>query len=36
MTTPWVKWERDAMIFESGSYTGEARETGVWSERREV
>lgn len=31
-----VMWDANALVFEHGSYTGEARETGVWSERREV
>ena len=31
-----VQWEGDALAFESSSYTGQARETGVWTERREV
>lgn len=26
----------NALVFESGSYTGEASETKVWAERREV
>ncbi len=31
-----VRWEGNTLVFESGSYTGHARETGVWTERREV
>lgn len=31
-----VGWENQALVFESGSYTGEVRETGVWTERRET
>lgn len=31
-----VTWDANALVFEQGSYTGEAREAGVWSERREV
>jgi hypothetical protein len=31
-----VKWDANAMVFESGSYTGHIPETGVWIERREV
>lgn len=31
-----VKWDRDALVFESGSYAGQRPETGVWAERREV
>jgi hypothetical protein len=31
-----VKWDGNALLFESGSYTGQAPETGVWDERREV
>jgi hypothetical protein len=31
-----VKWDGNALVFESGSYTGKVRETGVWHERREV
>jgi hypothetical protein len=31
-----VTWDQDALVLETGSYTGDARETGVWSERREA
>jgi hypothetical protein len=31
-----VKWEGNALVFESASYTGDMRESGVWDERREV
>jgi hypothetical protein len=31
-----VAWEQQALIIESGSYTGPAPETGDWAERREV
>jgi len=31
-----VQWEGDALAFESGSDTGQAPETGIWTERREV
>jgi hypothetical protein len=31
-----VKWDGDALIFESGSHTGPRPMTGVWSERREA
>ena len=31
-----VTWEANALVFESGRYTGQRRETGVWTERREV
>jgi hypothetical protein len=31
-----VTWDQDALIFETASYTGDTRGTGVWSERREV
>jgi hypothetical protein len=31
-----VRWDRNALVFESGSYTGQRPETGVWAERREV
>lgn len=31
-----VRWEHNALVFESGSYSGETSGTGVWSERREV
>ena len=31
-----VKWDGNALVFESGSYTGQTREAGVWAERREV
>ena len=31
-----VTWDGNALVFETGTYTGEARETGVWAERREV
>ncbi len=31
-----VKWDANALVFESGRYTGQSRETGVWTERREV
>ena len=31
-----VRWEHNALVFESGSYSGETPGTGAWSERREV
>jgi hypothetical protein len=31
-----VRWDANALVFESGSYTGGSPETGVWEERREV
>ena len=31
-----VKWDANALVFESGSYTGQSPETGVWTERREA
>ena len=31
-----VKWDQKALVFESGSYTGDSPGTGEWSERREV
>lgn len=31
-----VTWDQNALIFESGNYTGETPGTGVWDERREV
>jgi hypothetical protein len=31
-----AKWEGTTLVFESGSYTGPAAETGVWAERREA
>ena len=31
-----VNWDQNALVFESGNYTGEIPETGVWAERREV
>jgi hypothetical protein len=31
-----VRWEANALVFESGSYTGQSPETGMWAERREV
>ncbi len=31
-----VRWEGNALVLESGSYTGGRPETGVWTERREV
>ena len=31
-----VRWDANALVFESGSYTGQRPETGVWTERREV
>ena len=31
-----VKWDGNALVSEGGSYTGQTRETGVWTERREV
>lgn len=31
-----VKWEANALVFESGSYTGQSPETGVWTARREA
>ena len=31
-----VKWDENALVFESGSYTGPYPETGAWPERRET
>jgi hypothetical protein len=31
-----VKWDGNALVFESGSYTGPQPETGTWAERREI
>ena len=31
-----VVWEENSLVFESGTYTGQSAETGVWAERREV
>ena len=31
-----VKWEGNALVFESGTYTGQYPETGTWAERREM
>ena len=31
-----VAWEEQALVMESGSYTGPAPESGDWAERREV
>jgi hypothetical protein len=31
-----VAWEEQALVIESGSYTGQALESGDWTERREV
>jgi hypothetical protein len=31
-----VRWDANALVFESGSYTGQSPETGVWTEHREV
>jgi hypothetical protein len=31
-----VKWDGNALVFEGGSYSGEAAATRVWAERREV
>ena len=31
-----VKWDANALVFESGRYTGQSRETSAWTERREV
>ena len=31
-----VKWDANALVFESGSCTGQSPETGVWTHRREV
>lgn len=31
-----VTWEANTLVFESGRYTGQSRESGVWTERREV
>ena len=30
-----VKWNGPSLVFESGTHTGNARESGVWAERRE-
>jgi hypothetical protein len=31
-----VKWDGNALVFESGRYTGQFPETGTWAERRET
>ena len=31
-----VRWDGNALVLESGSYTGQGPETGVWTERREI
>ena len=31
-----VKWDGNALVFESGSHTGQRPETGKWAERREI
>ena len=31
-----VSWDGNALVFESGSYSGQRPETGVWAERRET
>lgn len=31
-----VRLEANALVFESGSYTGQSPQTGVWTERAEV
>jgi hypothetical protein len=31
-----VKWDRNALVFESGTYTGQYPESGTWAERREI
>ena len=31
-----VDWDRNALVFESGQYTGDKPETGVWTEHRET
>ena len=31
-----VKWDGNALVFESGSYTGQRLKTGTWTERREI
>src|SRR3954447_22981494 len=31
-----VRWDGNSLVFESGNYTGQSPETGVWNERREV
>ena len=31
-----VEWDGNVLVFESGSYTGQRPETGVWTERRET
>jgi hypothetical protein len=31
-----VNWDGNALVFESGSYTGQHPETGTWAERREI
>ncbi len=36
MTHHAVKWDGNALVFESGSYTGQRPETGTWAERREI
>jgi len=31
-----VTWDGDALVFDSGTYTGHTRETGTWTDRHEV
>lgn len=31
-----VRWDANALVFEYGTYSGETREAGVWSQRRDV
>lgn len=31
-----VKWDGNALVFETGTYTGQYPETGTWAERREI
>jgi hypothetical protein len=31
-----VRWDGNALVFESGSYSGQRPESGVWYERREM
>ena len=31
-----VKWDGNALVFESGTYTGRSPETATWAERREI
>jgi len=31
-----LRWDGNALVFESGSYTGQRPETGTWAERHEI